>query len=99
HLFTDIDDRKKAEEKLRRSEASLLDAQRLSRTGSWTPDVSWGKVTISPETIRIWGIEPGDDATVADFFFARIHPEDRLSMEQAYKEAHVKKADFDLEFR
>ena len=35
----------------------------------------------------------------ADFFFARIHPDDRLRVEQAYKEAHVKKADFESEFR
>src|SRR5439155_25109851 len=110
NLLTDTDDRKNAEEKLRRSEASLLDAQRLSRTGSWTHDISSGTVTISPETARIWGIEPGDDATVTvpkpvppaepapilppavtDFFFARMHPEDRLRVEQAYGEAHVKK--------
>ena len=99
NLLTDTDDRKKAEEKLRRSEASLLDAQRLSRTGSWTHDLSSGTVTISPETVRIWGIEPGDDAAVTDFFFARMHPEDRLRVEQAYREAHVKKADFESEFR
>jgi PAS domain S-box-containing protein len=98
-LFTDIDDRKKAEEKLRRSEASLLDAQRLSRTGSWTHDFSSGTVTVSPETARIWGIQTEDNAAVSDFFFARMHPEDRLSVEQAYKEAHVKKADFESEFR
>ncbi|WP_410551775.1 PAS domain S-box protein, partial [Arthrobacter sp. SIMBA_036] len=34
-LLTDIDDRKRAEEKLRRSEAFLADAQRLSKTGSF----------------------------------------------------------------
>jgi PAS domain-containing protein len=35
----DIEDRKQAEEKLRRSEAYLAEAQRLSQTGSfaWTP--------------------------------------------------------------
>src|SRR5947208_2951185 len=99
NLLTDIDDRKNAEEKLRRSEASLLDAQRLSRTGSWTHDLSSGTVTISPETVRIWGIEPGDNAAVSDFFFARMHPDDRLRVEQAYREAHVKKADFESEFR
>src|SRR6266576_4312924 len=98
-LLTDTHERKKAEEKLRRSEASLLDAQRLSRTGSWIHDLSSGTVTISPETVRIWGIEPRDDATVTDFFFARMHPDDRLSVEQAYREAHVKKADFESEFR
>ena len=86
-------------QELRRSEASLLDAQRLSRTGSWSHDVSSGKVTISPETMRMWGIQPEDDAVASDFFFTRMHPEDRLSVEQAYKEAHGKKADFQSEFR
>jgi PAS domain S-box-containing protein len=86
-------------QELRRSEASLLDAQRLSRTGSWRHDISSGKVTNSPETIRMWGIQPGDDAEVTDFFFGRMHPDDRLSVEQAYQEAHVKKADFEAEFR
>jgi PAS domain S-box-containing protein len=98
-LFTDIDDRKKAEEKLRRSEASLLDAQRLSRTGSWTHDLSSGTVTISPEAVRMWGIQTEDNAAVSDCFFARMHPDDRLRVEQAYREAHVKKADFESEFR
>jgi PAS domain S-box-containing protein len=99
NLLTDTDDRKKAEEKLRRSEASLLDAQRLSRTGSWTHDLSSGTVTISPEAVRMWGIQTEDNAAVSDFFFARMHPDDRLRVEQAYREAHVKKADFESEFR
>jgi PAS domain S-box-containing protein len=99
NLLTDTDDRKNAEEKLRRSEASLLDAQRLSRTGSWTHDLSSGTVTISPEAVRMWGIQTEDNAAVSDFFFARMHPEDRLRVEQAYREAHVKKANFESEFR
>ena len=99
NLLTDTDDRKNAEEKLRRSEASLLDAQRLSRTGSWTHDLSSGTVTISPEAVRMWGIQTEDNAAVTDFFFARMHPDDRLRVEQAYREAHVKKADFESEFR
>src|SRR5262249_8618612 len=86
-------------QELRRSEASLLDAQRLSRTGSWTHEISSGKVTISPETIRMWGVQTGDDSEVTDFFFGRMHPDDRLRVEHAYKEAHVKKADFEAEFR
>src|SRR5215469_18366270 len=34
-LHTDIDDRKRAEQRLRESEAYLAEAQRLSQTGSW----------------------------------------------------------------
>ena len=90
-ITMEIEDRKNAEEKLRRSEASLLDAQRLSRTGSWTHDLSSGTVTISPETVRMWGIQTEDNAAVSDFFFARMHPEDRLRVEQAYRAAQLKK--------
>jgi PAS domain S-box-containing protein len=86
-------------QELRRSEASLLDAQRLSRTGSWRHDVSSGKVTISPETVRMWGIQAQDNAAVSEFFFARMHPDDRRRVEQAYREAYVKKAVFESEFR
>src|SRR5262249_8406374 len=53
----------------------------------------------SPETIRMWGVQTGDDSEVTDFFFGRMHPDDRLRVEHAYKEAHVKKADFEAEFR
>jgi len=47
----------------------------------------------------MWGIETEDDAAVTDFFFARIHPDDRLKVEQAYREAHVNRAVFEAEFR
>jgi PAS domain S-box-containing protein len=89
----------RANESLRRSEASLLDAQRLSRTGSWRHDLSLGLVTTSPEAHRMWGIQPEDDAAVTDFFFARMHPEDRLMVEAAYGAAQLKKTDFESDFR
>lgn len=39
NLLTGIDARKQSEEKLRRSEADLLEAQRLSHAGSWRHDL------------------------------------------------------------
>src|SRR5207249_3361103 len=51
-------ERKHTEEKLRRSETSLLEAQSLSHTGSWTHDVISGTVTTSPEAQRIFGVKP-----------------------------------------
>jgi PAS domain-containing protein len=73
----DIDDRKRAEEKLRRSEESLPEAQRLRHTGSFRHDISTGKVTVSPEVYRIYGITPDEDASNTEFFFSRHHPDDR----------------------
>src|SRR5215469_12288265 len=46
-LHTDIDDRKRAEQRLRESEAYLAEAQRLSQTGSW----AWNPAT---GDIRYW---------------------------------------------
>jgi PAS domain S-box-containing protein len=83
---TDIDERKKAEEKLQRSEADLLEAQRLSHTGSWRHNLLSGEVTVSPEVFRIRGIQHDDDASRAGFFFDRIHPEDRRAVKQVYDE-------------
>jgi PAS domain S-box-containing protein len=42
NLVTDIDELKKTDEKLRLSEECLLEAQRLSHTGSWQHDVVSG---------------------------------------------------------
>jgi PAS domain-containing protein len=58
---TDVTAAKQAEEKLRRSEESLLDAQRLSHTSSFKHDIPTGRVIVSPEVYRIYGIDPDKD--------------------------------------
>jgi len=65
----------------------LLEAQRLSHTGSWHRDVASGVVTISPEMGRIWGVGPGDDSANAEYFWSRLHPEDRSAFRNFLKKA------------
>ena len=96
---TEIEDRKRAEDALRASEASLREAQRLTRTCSWRHDVLSDKVTVSPEVFLMYGIEPEDDASSADFYFRRMHPEDRPEFEQAYAAALLRKTDFEADVR
>src|SRR6202043_156218 len=79
----DITERKRAEEALRASEASLPEAQRLTRTCSWRHEVLSGEVTVSPEGLLMYGIEPEDDASSVDFYHRRKHPKDRPEVEQA----------------
>jgi PAS domain S-box-containing protein len=98
-LCEDITERKRAEDALRASEASLLEAQRLTRTCSWRHEVLSGKVTVSPEGLLMYGIEPEDDASSADFYFRRMHPKDRPEVEQAYAAALLRKTDFEADFR
>jgi PAS domain S-box-containing protein len=96
---TDLEERKRAEDALRASEASLLEAQRLTRSCSWKHEILSGKVTISPEGIPMYGIVPEDDTSTADFYFRRMHPEDRPGVDQAYAAALLRKTDFEADFR
>ena len=81
-LLTDIDDRQRAEEALRASEAYSAEAQRLSHTGSWHWNVSTGEVAWSQEYCAIFGFDFEKDKPSYQLFIERVHPEDRPNVEQ-----------------
>jgi PAS domain S-box-containing protein len=60
----DIEDRKRAETALQRSEAYLAEAQRLSRTGSFGWNVANGALYWSKETFSILGYAEGTTPTL-----------------------------------
>src|SRR5499425_3040087 len=96
---TDITERKHAEQALRRSEADLLEAQRISQTGSWRHDISTGRVIVSPEVYRIYDIKPDEDASRTEFFFNRCHPEDRKRVVELFERSEREKSDFQVDNR
>jgi PAS domain S-box-containing protein len=89
----------RAERSLQRSEAFLAEGQRISHTGSWSWDVSSGKLTWSEEHFRIFGFDPEKIEPSLKLFLERVHPEDRSFLEQALDQAVKEKKGFDLEFR
>jgi PAS domain S-box-containing protein len=102
----DIEERKQAEEKLRRSEAYLSEAQRLSHTGNFAWDLSsgktpWSKETFmaSPEFLRIFGFDPDKENPTVEMFRERIHPKDRLSLMEIVDKARRERASYDIDFR
>jgi PAS domain S-box-containing protein len=95
----DTTESKRVEKKLRRSEESLLEAQKLSHTGSWRHDVASGAVVVSPEIYRIHGIKPDDDASNAEFFFSEFHPEDRKRVVELFERAEIEKTEFQVDYR
>ena len=94
----DIEDRKRAEEELRRSEALLARAQRLSLTGSFSFNPATDEATWSEEVYRIYGYQPGTRTTLA-MVRARYHPEDLPLLEQQVARIQSGATDLDYEHR
>jgi formate hydrogenlyase transcriptional activator len=96
----DITERKRAEEELRRKEAYLAEAQRLSQTGSW----AWNPATDdirywSEECFRVLGFDPQAPPPRFETFFQRIHPDDQARCRERFGKAISEKADFELDYR
>src|SRR5262249_22952110 len=94
----DIEDLKRAEGALRRSEAFLADAQRLSRTGSFGWSVASGEVFWSEESFRIFEYDQGSRPTIG-MLLDRVHPDDAVRFRQAIDRAAERKEAFDVEHR
>jgi PAS domain S-box-containing protein len=99
NLLTDIHARKDTEEKLRRSEAELLEAQRLSHAGSWRHELASGIFMVSPEVLRIRGVESATPLSTIDRMYSGIHPDDRSRVKDTYEAAQRRKGEFDAEYR
>jgi PAS domain S-box-containing protein len=93
----DVTEHELATQELRRREAYLAEAQRLSHTGSfgWKPDS--GEIVWSDETYRIFEYDRAEKPTL-DMVFQRIHPRDR-ALAQPVIEGVSPTTDFEDEYR
>src|SRR6266853_1689500 len=98
NLLTDIDERRRGEEKLRRSEAYLSEAQKLSHTGSFGWNVSNGEIFWSEETYKIFEYDQALKPT-SELVAQRIHPDDRELVKQTFDRAAETTSDLDFEHR
>jgi signal transduction histidine kinase len=83
---------------LRRSEAFLAEAQRLSLTGSFSWRVSTDEITWSEQLYRIFEFEPGVPVT-RELIGTRVHPEDMPSLRGRLERARDAGTDFEHEHR
>jgi PAS domain S-box-containing protein len=97
---TDVTVAREAERKLRRSEAYLAEAQRLSRTSSWAWDVRLQKLIYrSPEVYHLFGFDPERDILSPQSLQERILPEDRGRFTEMVQQAVREGKDFEVDFR
>ncbi len=94
-----IIERKHANEKLRKSEASLLEAQRIARMGSWDWDIVNNTLHWSDEVYRIFDLKPQEFGATYDAFLRSVHPDDRESVKKAANEALYKSVPYNIEHR
>src|SRR6266699_3569888 len=85
---------------LRRSEAYLSEAQRLTHTGTAALDGVTGEVIhSSDEHSRLYGFDPEQGIPSFDEFRRRVHPEDRAAWTESLKRGMRKAATVEGEFR
>jgi PAS domain S-box-containing protein len=91
-------ERTQAESALRRSQAYLAEAQRLSQTGSFSWRSATDTHTWSEETYRIYELEPGVKLSM-ELIHQRIHPADLPLFQQTAERAIREAKDFAFEHR
>ncbi|HIH94480.1 TPA: PAS domain S-box protein, partial [Methanosarcina acetivorans] len=78
---------RKAYKLLKESEKGLAEAQKMSHLGNWNWNIVSNKLFWSDEIYRIFGFRPQEFCATYDSFLSYVHPEDRVLVDDAVKEA------------
>ena len=98
-VVRDISERNRAETKLRRSEAYLAEAQKLSQTGSWACTAERLETTyFSTEMFRIMGLPAGENPPSTEKISKYFAPEAWARIMELFETARRKKVACDGEF-
>jgi len=87
-------ERKKVEDRLRRSEERLAEAQKIAHLGNWEWDIAANEVWWSDELYRIFGLESRGFGATYEAFLDAVHPDDRDEVRKTVEKALENKAPF-----
>ena len=97
--FSDISARKQAETDLRVSQMRLVDAQTVTKTGSWETDLSSLAVVWSAQTYRTFDLDPNTFQASHPAFLDFVHPQDREIVDVAFLQSFESSTTNTLEHR
>jgi PAS domain S-box-containing protein len=98
-IVQDISEQKKADEKLRKSESSLKEAQAIAQVGNWEIDMSTNSHYWSDEIYKIFGINKGDVTPSEESFMSFFHPDDLNQSYEKIKEGFKTLQNITFDFR
>lgn len=98
-VFRDITERKLAEEALQKSEMSLIKAQNMAHIGNWELDLRTDTLEWSDEIFRIFEMDRFRFAASYEAFLETVHPDDRESVNQAYRDSLETKQPYTIDHR
>lgn len=97
-VFANALDRKRAEEKLRESEARLSLAARSANAGLWSLDPNTGEIWASDAAAELFGLRSASDIDLA-VILGLAHPQDRLKIQEAIRHAVSQDTESRMEYR
>src|ERR1700741_130780 len=94
-----IEERRRAEKAARSNEERLALALDVAHMGTWDWDIASGSLTISDTTKRMFALTENVVAPDLEFFYSRVHPDDRAAVKLAMTEALETGSPYEAEFR
>lgn len=98
-IYDDITEQRRTMEAMLHSRRNLAEAQRVGHMGSWDLDIETGLLEWSDETFQIFEIDPERCGASYEAFLARIHPDDRNRVNDAYTESLKNRTPYEVEHR
>jgi diguanylate cyclase (GGDEF)-like protein/PAS domain S-box-containing protein len=95
----DISERRGAEDRLRRQQRMLDEAQQVAHMGSWEWRIGGERVAWTPELFRIYGLAPQEEGPTFAQFMAHVHPDDRARVQAVIERALAERRPVEFEER
>jgi PAS domain S-box-containing protein len=95
----DVTEKSRSVERLKRSEASLSEVQRIAHLGNWDWNILTNELQWSDEIYRIFGLTPKEFGATYEAFLNSVHPDDREFVKKAVDEALYRRKPYSIDHR